>query len=67
MPCGACTGGVGGGNNAPTITSVAPSQVMTSVATSITLYVYGTNFSTNSVIDVNGAPINTSFQSSTEL
>jgi len=38
---------------------------MTSVAG--TLFVYGANFSFNSVIEVNGTPLTTSYQSTTEL
>ena len=59
-------GGGGGGSSTPTITLVTPSQLMAAaVPTNPT--VYGSNFTTASVVEINGAKIQTTFQSSTEL
>lgn len=60
-------GGGGGSNNAPTITLVTPSQAMTSVAASLNPAVYGTNFTPSSKIEINGAMVDTSYQSPNEL
>jgi len=68
---GGGSGGSGGGGvghgAAPTITSVTPAQVTTFAAPTTTIRVYGTDFTSGSVVQVNGAAITSSFQSSTEL
>ena len=60
-------GGGSGGNNGPVVTLVTPSQANAYAAPSLNPRIYGTGFNANTVVEINGAPVPTLPQSSTEL
>lgn len=65
--CGGGSGGSGGGNPIPTISSIGPDTVFESGGASFTLTVTGINFVPSSSVQWNASARGTTFVSSTEL